>query len=95
MRSRCSEIVDSASPTAGERLLQPPSHRGQRLFKFLKPWQIAKMEPNAPTQLNADEFASLRKLSLTPSMLDIPHVFTFRDGKIAFKNSFTKQRSQV
>jgi hypothetical protein len=95
MRSRCSEIVDSASLTVGERLLKTPSHRGQRLFKFLKPWQIAKMEPNAPTQLNADEFASLRKLSLTPSMLDIPHVFTFRDGKIAFKNSFTKQRSQV
>jgi hypothetical protein len=44
------------------------------------------MEPNAPTPLNADEFASLRKLSLTPSMLDIPHVFTFRDGKIAFKH---------
>jgi hypothetical protein len=41
------------------------------------------MEPNAPTQLNADEFASLRKLSLTPSMLDIPHIFTYRGGKIA------------
>ena len=30
------------------------------------------MEPNAPTQLNADEFASLRKLGLKPSMQDIP-----------------------
>ena len=30
------------------------------------------MEQNAPTQLNADEFASLRQLGLEPLMRDIP-----------------------
>src|SRR6202035_5278611 len=61
------QIVDSTSPTVGEIPLQTTGP-----FKFLKPWQIAKMEQNAPTQLNADEFASLRQLGLEPLMRDIP-----------------------
>jgi hypothetical protein len=42
-----------------------------RLFEFLKPSQNTTMEQNAPTQLKADEFASLREVGLRASSPDI------------------------